>query len=37
MGWRSLVIFECALKKPAAVKARLAKALARSPRLCKTK
>jgi DNA mismatch endonuclease (patch repair protein) len=28
MGWRALVIFECALKDPAAVRARLGAALA---------
>jgi DNA mismatch endonuclease, patch repair protein len=28
MGWRALVIFECALKEPAALKARLGAALA---------
>jgi DNA mismatch endonuclease (patch repair protein) len=28
MGWRALVIFECALKDPAALRARLGAALA---------
>jgi DNA mismatch endonuclease (patch repair protein) len=31
MGWRALVIFECALKDPAALRARLGAALASAP------
>ena len=31
MGWRVLVIFECALKDPAALRARLGAALASTP------
>lgn len=37
LGWRTLVIYECGLKKPRAVKARLIRALTRSPRLRKMK
>jgi G:T-mismatch repair DNA endonuclease (very short patch repair protein) len=28
MGWRAVVVFECALKDPASLRARLAAALA---------
>ena len=35
LGWRTLVVYECALKDPAALRARLGAALASAPRRAK--